>query len=312
MENWRSAVTEFSSVSIDSSKRIIEGVASAPVYDRVNELITADALKRAVPDYMVLPVVTVGHKEFIAGITKKLWFDEFDKMHIRVQLKPTEDVTPVWNLIEKGYLNAFSIAGTRKSSNCPIGKQSPEDPPCETTDIRLNSITICGSDKCNQEAYFEIAKVLSGLDNTSGLDYMTEEQDLSKATPAAEPAVVETPQTPALSIDYKELAKAIVAEQAAVEKSCEEEKKEDEKKEDMEKSISELKAMIQTQAESFAGLSARLEKLEAIPIGKTLGIEMVNGTPTIVNLDTFVKSTEEQPKTVPMDAREARRLTFRG
>lgn len=311
MENWRSAVTEFSSVSIDSSKRIIEGVASAPVYDRVNELITADALKRAVPDYMVLPVVTVGHKEFIAGITKKLWFDEFDKMHIRVQLKPTEDVTPVWNLIEKGYLNAFSIAGTRKSSNCPIGKQSPEDPPCETTDIRLNSITICGSDKCNQEAYFEIAKVLSSLDDsTSGLDYMTEEQDLSKVTPTN--VEVETPQTPALSIDYKELAKAIVAEQAAVEKSCEEEKKEDEKKEDMEKSISELKAMIQTQAESFAGLSARLEKLEAIPIGKTLGIEMVNGTPTIVNLDTFVKSADEQPKTVPMDAREARRLTFRG
>ena len=312
MENWRSAVTEFSSVTIDSSKRIIEGVASAPVYDRVNELITADALKRAVPDYMVLPVVTVGHKEFIAGITKKLWFDEFDKMHIRVQLKPTEDVTPVWNLIEKGYLNAFSIAGTRKSSTCPIGKQSPDDPPCETTDIRLNSITICGSDKCNQEAYFEIAKVLSSIDgNTSGLDYMTEEQDLSKATPTD--AEVVTPQTPALSIDYKELAKAIVAEQAAVEKSCEEEKKEDEKEKDMEKSISELKEMIKTQAESFAGLSARLEKLEAIPIGKTLGIEMVNGTPTIVNLETFQKTVEEQqPVTVPMDAREARRLTFRG
>lgn len=310
MENWRSAVTEFSSVSIDSSKRIIEGVASAPVYDRVNELITADALKRAVPDYMVLPVVTVGHKEFIAGITKKLWFDEFDKMHIRVQLKPTEDVTPVWNLIEKGYLNAFSIAGTRKSSNCPIGKQSPEDPPCETTDIRLNSITICGSDKCNQEAYFEIAKVLSGLDSTSGLDYMTEEQDLSKSTPAD--AEVVTPQTPSLSIDYKELAKAIVAEQAEVAKSCEEDKKEDEKEKDMEKSISELKEMIKTQAESFAGLSARLEKLEAIPIGKTLGIEMVNGTPTIVNLDTFVKSAPDGAKSVPMDAREARRLTFRG
>ena len=289
MEHWTSAVIEFNPAIINEGERIIEGVASAPVYDRANELITADALKKAVNDYMRLPIVTVGHKEFIAGFVKDLWFDSQDRMCIKVKLKETEDVDGIWELIKQGVLNAFSIAGVRKSTNCVMNRNGISDTPCVTDSIILNSITICGSDKCNPEAHFAIAKAL-------GFDTMVEETTTQEQ--------VEVP-----TIDYNELAKTIVD----LAKGCGEEKEQpekDEEKEEMKKTLEELSALIKAQNETITALSARLEKIEEIPFEKSLSFKDVDGHIIAVSADEFNK-TVDMKATTHMDAREARKTVFK-
>lgn len=292
MEAWTSNVIEFNPSIIDDSRRIIEGVASAPVYDRANELITADALKKAVPDYMVLPIVTVHHKEFIAGKVEKLWFDEDDRMNVRVRVKPTRDVDKVWELIKAGVLNAFSIAGSRIKSTC-----SREGTPCVTDEITLNSITICGSDKCNQEAYFEIAKSL-GLGNDT----------MSEPNPDFESMKAEIVD----EVFTKTLAK------------MEEEKQEDKSSDDeMEKAVSTITELVSSQKEaidaltkSLEDLSARLEKIENIPFEKSLAFANVDGTIIAVSADDFKKTIygqgiENVAEPAPFDIRSARKLAFK-
>ena len=292
MEAWTSNVIEFNPSIIDESRRIIEGVASAPVYDRSNELITAEALRKAVPDYMVLPIVTVYHKEFIAGKVEKLWFDEDDRMNVRVRVKPTRDVDKVWELIKTGILNAFSIAGSRIKSTC-----TKAGIPCVTDEITLNSITICGSDKCNQEAYFEIAKSL-------GLEVDT----MSEPNPDFESMKAEIVD----EVFTKTLAK------------MEEEKQEDKASEDeMEKAVSNITALISSQNEaidaltkSLENLSARLEKIENIPFEKSLAFANVDGTIIAVSADDFKKTIygqgiETVADSTQFDIRSARKLAFK-
>lgn len=291
MEAWTSNVIEFNPSVIDESRRIIEGVASAPVYDRANELITAEALKKAVPDYMVLPIVTVHHKEFIAGKVEKLWFDSEDRMNVRVRVKPTRDVDKVWDLIKTGVLNAFSIAGSRIKSTCSL-----EGTPCVTDEITLNSITICGSDKCNQEAYFEIAKSLGLEDDT-----------MSEPNPDFESMKAEIVD----EVLTKTLAK------------MDEEKKEDTPNEEMEKTISELTELVSAQKEvidalnkSLEDLGARLEKIENIPFEKSLAFANVDGTIIAVSADDFKKTVygqgiENVAEPTPFDIRSARKLAFK-
>ena len=292
MEAWTSNVIEFNPSIIDESRRIIEGVASAPVYDRSNELITAEALRKAVPDYMVLPIVTVYHREFIAGKVEKLWFDEDDRMNVRVRVKPTRDVDKVWELIKTGVLNAFSIAGSRIKSTC-----TKAGIPCVTDEITLNSITICGSDKCNQEAYFEIAKSL-------GLEVDT----MSEPNPDFESMKAEIVD----EVFTKTLAK------------MEEEKQEDKASDDeMEKAVGTITELVSSQKEaidaltkSLENLSARLEKIENIPFEKSLAFANVDGTIIAVSADDFKKTIygqgiEPVADSTPFDIRSARKLAFK-
>lgn len=295
-QSWNSVSIQFNPQIISESKRIIEGVATAPVYDRVNELITTEAIKKAIPGYMVLPVVTVQHQEFVVGLVKSLKFDDEQRLIVRVQLKETREVDKVWDLIKSGVLNAFSIAGVRHQTTCNIAGS-----PCVTSDISLNTITICGDDKCNQEAYFDIVKSIFG-------ETMTDtELDLHKSVTPAAPTE-EVPNAVMEKIDYgllaKELAGPLYAEMVAsgVIKKAEEtnkEEKEDEKEDEYKKAFESLESR-------FSSLEKLVEKIADQPLEKSIGFAIQDGAIVqvpLADMNKFAKSTEENQVLSPAEAR---------
>ena len=295
-QSWNSVSIQFNPQIISESKRIIEGVATAPVYDRVNELITTEAIKKAIPGYMVLPVVTVQHQEFVVGLVKSLKFDDEQRLIVRVQLKETREVDKVWDLIKSGVLNAFSIAGVRHQTTCNLAGS-----PCVTSDISLNTITICGDDKCNQEAYFDIVKSIFG-------ETMTDtELDLHKSVTPAAPTE-EVPNAVMEKIDYallaKELAGPIYAEMVAsgVIKKAEEtnkEEKEDEKEDEYKKAFESLESR-------FSSLEKLVEKIADQPLEKSIGFAIQDGAIVqvpLADMNKFAKSTEEKQVLSPAEAR---------
>lgn len=295
-QSWNSVSIQFNPQIISESKRIIEGVATAPVYDRVNELITTEAIKKAIPGYMVLPVVTVQHQEFVVGLVKSLKFDDEQRLIVRVQLKETREVDKVWDLIKSGVLNAFSIAGVRHQTTCNIAGS-----PCVTSEISLNTITICGDDKCNQEAYFDIVKSILG-------ETMTDtELDLHKSVTPAAPTE-EVPNAVMEKIDYgllaKELAGPLYAEMVAsgVIKKAEEtnkEEKEDEKEDEYKKAFESLESR-------FSSLEKLVEKIADQPLEKSIGFAIQDGAIVqvpLADMNKFAKSTEEKQVLSPAEAR---------
>jgi len=295
-QSWNSVSIQFNPQIISESKRIIEGVATAPVYDRVNELITTEAIKKAIPGYMVLPVVTVQHQEFVVGLVKSLKFDSDQRLIVRVQLKETREVDKVWDLIKSGVLNAFSIAGVRHQTTCNIAGS-----PCVTSDISLNTITICGDDKCNQEAYFDIVKSIFG-------ETMTDtELDLHKSVTPAAPTE-EVPNAVMEKIDYgllaKELAGPLYAEMVAsgVIKKAEETNKEekvDEKEDEYKKAFESLESR-------FSSLEKLVEKIADQPLEKSIGFAIQDGAIVqvpLADMNKFAKSTEEKQVLSPAEAR---------
>lgn len=295
-QSWNSVSIQFNPQIISESKRIIEGVATAPVYDRVNELITTEAIKKAIPGYMVLPVVTVQHQEFVVGLVKSLKFDDEQRLIVRVQLKETREVDKVWDLIKSGVLNAFSIAGVRHQTTCNIAGS-----PCVTSDISLNTITICGDDKCNQEAYFDIVKSIFGETMTDA------ELDLHKSVTPAAPTE-EVPNAVMEKIDYgllaKELAGPLYAEMVAsgVIKKAEEtnkEEKEDEKEDEYKKAFESLESR-------FSTLEKLVEKIADQPLEKSIGFAIQDGAIVqvpLADMNKFAKSTEEKQVLSPAEAR---------
>jgi len=261
MTQWASEVINFNPSIIDESERIIEGVASAPVYDRQNELITREAIEKALPEFMVLPVLTVQHKEFVAGKVMKAWFDESNKLHINCKLKPTRDVDGVWELIKSGILNSFSISGRRYNTSC-----SSDGRPCVTTDISLNAITICGDNRVNPEAQFTIAKAL-------GCEIVMPEDE--NTTPI-EKAKQEEP-----SFTKAELVSAIVEELKSQglfiksEEDKKEEKEEDKKEDDVKKSLEDITKSLSDMRGMFESLSKKVENIEDQPLQKSLGFQVI-------------------------------------
>lgn len=300
-QSWNSVSIQFNPQIISESKRIIEGVATAPVYDRVNELITTDAIKKAIPGYMVLPVVTVQHQEFVVGLVKSLKFDDEQRLIVRVQLKETREVDKVWDLIKSGVLNAFSIAGVRHQTTCNLAGS-----PCVTSDISLNTITICGDDKCNQEAYFDIVKSIFG-------ETMTDtELDLHKSVTPAAPTE-EVPNAVMEKIDYallaKELAGPIYAEMVAsgVIKKAEETKKEEKKEDEKEDKEDGYKKAFESLESRFSSLEKLVEKIADEPLTKSIGFAIQDGAIVqipLADMNKFTKSVSEETQVLsPAEAR---------
>lgn len=281
---WSSQVVTFDPNIINESDRVIEGIATAPIYDKQNELITADAIKKALPDYMVAPVLTVQHKEFIAGYVKDAWFDDEERLHIKALIKCTPELDGVWNLIKAGRLNAFSISGTRNITTCSLHSKSP----CVTSDISLNAITICGDNKVNPEAHFDVI--------SKGEVEMVEETIVTEATPEAQ-----------VQPSAADIAKAVIAElresgsMPPLEKSCEdkaekEEEKKEEKEDDMKKALSDIAKALEDLTGKYDTLAKNVDSIMNNPLNKSVGFAVKDGQIVTVPID--LQKAEEPKKTI--------------
>lgn len=144
---------------INESERKIHGVATTPSVDRENEIILQKAVEDALPNFMRLPVLTYLHTERPVGMVEKANFNDEGGLEITAWLKDTPDANDVWERIQKGDINAFSIYGARIEGS-PQCKLSPSkrDSPCVSSKIRLDSITLCADNKVNPDASFNIVK----------------------------------------------------------------------------------------------------------------------------------------------------------
>ena len=192
----------------DDGTLIVEGIASAEVQDSQGEVVTADAMKAAIPDYMQFGCVREMHSaEKAAGtaISIATGDDGVTKFSAHV-------VDPVAVLkCNTGVYKGFSIGG-RVTKRDDLNKS-------RITGLRLTEISLVDR-PANPEARFECFKA----DNDS--DEGDTEMDAGVEGQA--PGVVEAPtpdvpdveapavETPAEVIEQAEPAAAIVVEEAPI------------------------------------------------------------------------------------------------
>lgn len=176
------------SFSIDFSilsDRRIGGLAHFEQADLENEIIEIDAILKALPDFMEHPVIHYQHTERPIGtITKAEIKDK--GLWIEGSIYDTPDTDDVWDEIQNGSLNKYSIYGRRLKGNdqCRIPPENRMSP-CVTKAIALWSISAVGDNAINQMTFLEVMKALRGDTVTD-----TEEETKQKAE--------ETPQEPEL------------------------------------------------------------------------------------------------------------------
>lgn len=286
-----------------SGDREIYGIAHVPAIDRENELILADAIRAALPQYMELPILHVQHTERPVGTVTKAVVDGEGKLHLYGKIKETPDTDDVWEDIKGGRLNKFSIFGKRLAGS-PECSLSPGQRinPCITKSLQLFSISVVGDNAMNPETFLEVAKAY-GVDGMEEEDDKKKEEDVEKCGTCPKKGdseeEVEKSEEPTLAHEPSNISsimgridgleKAIEEmrskkeEEESVEKSDDEEdeKVEDEKKEDVQKAAPtepvtvEVKSSVETtpapEYVKKADLSGYITKAELDTITKAMG-----------------------------------------
>lgn len=160
---------------------MIYGIATSPISDRQNEIITSGAMEEAIPSFMKLPILHVDHTERPIGdisvcrVLKKgdPIFNPGNALHIEdakigdtyfeAYIRDDSEGDDVWQSIMDGRRNKISIFGarTKKSSACDIPPYRRSGAPCVTDGIRLWSFSLVGENAINPNSYIKIAKSFS-------------------------------------------------------------------------------------------------------------------------------------------------------
>lgn len=176
------------SFSIDFSilsDRRISGCAHYEAPDLENEVIEINAIRKALDCFMQHPILHYQHTERPIGTITKAEIVE-KGLYIECSIYDTPDTDDVWDEIQKGFLNKFSIYGRRLKGNdqCRIPSENRTSP-CVTKAITLYSISAVGDNAINQMTFLEFAKALRG-------DLVTDE-DIENVIEKAEDVPQEEP-----------------------------------------------------------------------------------------------------------------------
>ncbi len=140
-------------------ERIIEGYASTFDVDRQYEVITPEAMKKAV-DALLTTNTTIfyehKHEQFPVG---RILDAKVDEKGLWIKVLISSTANEVWTLIKEGILNKFSIGGKVKDYHKKFDKNLGRDI-TYVTDMELYEISIVGL-PANQNASFK-AKSLAG------------------------------------------------------------------------------------------------------------------------------------------------------
>jgi hypothetical protein len=142
-----------------SSPRKVRGKFHVPKVDKDNEFIENEAVQRAVPDFMHFPILHDFHKERPVGIVTRVVELNDGTFDFEGLIKATKDCDDVWNLIETGNYNQVSIFG-RRTEGSPTCNMRPEQrsAPCNTTGLRLDSISVCDENARNDGTSLTVVK----------------------------------------------------------------------------------------------------------------------------------------------------------
>ena len=96
---------------IDEEKRMVYGFASTPDLDSDGEIISLDALKNALPEYMEFPTLREMHQAKAIGTTKHAEILDDSKKGKGLFIGGKIVADDAWKLVKEGVLKAFSIGG---------------------------------------------------------------------------------------------------------------------------------------------------------------------------------------------------------
>lgn len=129
---------------IDKARRTISGYATTPAEDLDGEIISLDAVKKALPGYMQWRNVREMHTASAVGVTKEA---NIDSKGLYLSAKIVDDAA--WTKVVEGVYNGFSIGGKKLTK---IGNTITE----------LDLIEISVVDRpCNPECRFTVQKSAS-------------------------------------------------------------------------------------------------------------------------------------------------------
>lgn len=98
--------TSINILKIDKDKQMVFGYASTPQLDSDGEIITIEAMKGALSEYMKFPTIREMHQAKAVGTTKKAHVDE---KGLYIEAKVVDK--GAWELVKEGVYKAFSIGG---------------------------------------------------------------------------------------------------------------------------------------------------------------------------------------------------------
>lgn len=125
---------------------MVSGIASTECVDRAGEIVTADAIRKALPDYLRSGTVREMHQPIAAGRPISAFVDDDGRTHFTAHIVDKGTVDKIRN----GVLKGFSIGAKRIAG---IGNK--------ITELLLGDISVVDR-PCNPECLFEIIK----FDNT--------------------------------------------------------------------------------------------------------------------------------------------------
>ena len=126
----------------DDGSVIIEGIASSEAVDADGEVITADAMRKAIPAFMQAPAVREMHDNIAAGKVLSAFVDDDGNTHVRAKIVDQGTVQKIKDKVLRG----FSIFGKAIKRE---GKK--------ITELLLKTIDVVDLPN-NPKAWFEIVK----------------------------------------------------------------------------------------------------------------------------------------------------------
>jgi len=158
---------EFNPNEILASPRKVQGIFHQPIVDKDGEMIQSSGMRKAVPDFMHLPVLHDFHKERPVGVATKIKELSGGRFWFEGVLKATKDVDDIWEKVKTGNYDQVSIFGKRTKYNnqCSL-PQSMRSGPCITDGVRLDSISVCDENARNPQTSLEVMKAKVVYDTT--------------------------------------------------------------------------------------------------------------------------------------------------
>lgn len=149
---------EFSKVEEQEDGTLkVSGIASSEAVDSDGEVITADAMKAAIPDYMAFGAVREMHTSWAAGTALKCEVDDQNRTQFECLVVDAEAIKKV----QAGVYKGFSIGGkVAPNGRDPLDKK-------RITGIKLVEVSLVDR-PANPEAVFSMGKVDDAEESTLG------------------------------------------------------------------------------------------------------------------------------------------------
>ena len=126
----------------DDGSLLVSGIASTEAVDAQGEVVTADAMRKALPAYLQKGTVREMHRPLAAGVPVSAHVDDDGKTHFTARIVDAGTISK----IKAGVLKGFSIGGKAMKK---VGQT--------ITELLLKDISVVDI-PCNPESYFTVIK----------------------------------------------------------------------------------------------------------------------------------------------------------